>query len=568
MVSVTLCALVFLVGPCLCEHYLQHLSYLRLPATISPQNTYKMFSGTAENAAYDHQNQILYVVGGTSRLLHMIDISDPFNPTLVHNHQFSSSDGIPLDVAVCGTEVAVALASPIKDVYEGHVYFFKTFIPGSSFEYASKITVGSHPHMLTYDGSCAELLVANSGRPGKDASNVFLDPEGTVITISRSSAGNAVERFTDFNAFNTRTDIRLVSENVPRTTWPIKDKVPTVASDVEPQYIAVTPDNKEAYVVLQKNSAIARMSIRTGQLTNIYSLPSKDWTDKVMDPSDLDGGIHLRQFPFKSTLQPSVAKVIGVGSSQYLITANEGMTTSFTNSLHGFTWSDNGRASTLKSGSKFDPLYIQNDTFYEYLGTNSKAGRTTVSSIDGYDLRLAKITVPHHFGGRGFSIFKTNNFGQPVYDSGDTMEKAVAMFMPNVFNGDCTSNTITTKSPENEKDSSSDDMGLKLNAMDVVTDNGVTYMLLGSETVGALFLYTIKTDNTTSGHPEPTMESVYRAGLTDFVWSELYQMEQAGDAGISNIGFIPSSKHQQNKTFAYVIGSRSGSVSLYEIKQR
>lgn len=60
-----------------------------------------------------------------------MDLSDPKNPTLATTHQFTSSDGTPRDVAICGDEVAVAVTSGIKDVYEGHVYFFNAFTGGS-----------------------------------------------------------------------------------------------------------------------------------------------------------------------------------------------------------------------------------------------------------------------------------------------------------------------------------------------------------------------------------------------------------------------------------------------------
>jgi len=58
-------------------------------------------------------------------------------------------------------------------------------------------------------------------------------------------------------------------------------------------------------------------------------------------------------------------------------------------------------------------------------------------------------------------------------------------------------------------------------------------MLAGSETNGALYLYSI---NTTAGYPVPKFESAHRAGLVDYVWSELYDMNEAGDVGISAIG--------------------------------
>lgn len=80
-------------------------------------------------SAFDNENNIL--TGEESRLLHVMDLSDPKNPTLATSYQFTPSDGIPRDVAVCGDEVAVAVTSGIKDVYEGHVYFFHAYTSGS-----------------------------------------------------------------------------------------------------------------------------------------------------------------------------------------------------------------------------------------------------------------------------------------------------------------------------------------------------------------------------------------------------------------------------------------------------
>ena len=77
--------------------------------------------------------------------------------------------------------------------------------------------------------------------------------------------------------------------------------------------------------------------------------------------------------------------------------------------------------------------------------------------------------------------------------------------------------------------------GPKIGVLDVVTDNGSTFIVLGSETVGMIFLYSV---NTTTGVPVPTFEAAIRAGRTDFVWQELYDLDEAGDAGISKVGYV------------------------------
>ena len=60
-----------------------------------------------------------------------------------------------------------------------------------------------------------------------------------------------------------------------------------------------------------------------------------------------------------------------------------------------------------------------------------------------------------HFGGRGFSIWKTSDMSL-VFDSGDEIEKELANSMKSVFNTDCIRNTITYQGPENLRDTQSD----------------------------------------------------------------------------------------------------------------
>ena len=45
------------------EFYLKHLSYTRLPTTLPPKEKFQLFGGTAEEAAYDPIEEMLYVVG-------------------------------------------------------------------------------------------------------------------------------------------------------------------------------------------------------------------------------------------------------------------------------------------------------------------------------------------------------------------------------------------------------------------------------------------------------------------------------------------------------------------------
>ncbi|XP_069138534.1 mesenchyme-specific cell surface glycoprotein-like [Argopecten irradians] len=557
--------LVCMFGGALANYYLKPLSYTKLPSKVTPSETFQLFGNTAEEGAYDPKNKMLYIVGETSRLIHILDISDPTNPVRALTHEFTAADGRPRDIAICGDEVAVAVTSGIRDVYEGHVYFFRTLTKGESSLQPSenRLPVGSYPDMLTYTPDCDELLVANEGKPGRDVNNKFLDPKGTIQIIRREKTGSPSEKTAGFDGFNDRTDIRIPGRYIPASTWPLPSPI-SVAQGLEPEYIAVTADSRYAYITLQENNAIAKLSVADGVISDVWPLPVKDWRDIGIDSTDRDGGIHLRKYPWVSLQQPDMAKTFTIGRKTYLFTADEGAPTTYTSSVHGFNWADHAKSDALLRAKKFDEARINNATFYSELGQESMAGYLTVSNIDSYNLFTQKLEKVTHFGGRGFSVWDTSDMSL-VWDSRDEIEKYMEVLMYNVFNSDIVSSTIQYTSPENLRDTMSDQMGPKLNGMDLlVQKNGSDFLLVGSENVGALFLYTI---NSTSGAPIPKFESAHRAGRTDFVWKELYDMDEAGDAYISAIGLIAPADSPTNQVIAYVISTASGSVSLYSIEQ-
>jgi len=62
-------------------------------------------------------------------------------------------------------------------------------------------------------------------------------------------------------------------------------------------------------------------------------------------------GAHLRKFPLQSIRQPDNAKILRVGTTDYLITADEGLLTTYTSGEQGFNWADHSRADVLARGN-------------------------------------------------------------------------------------------------------------------------------------------------------------------------------------------------------------------------
>ncbi|ESP05519.1 hypothetical protein LOTGIDRAFT_152377 [Lottia gigantea] len=546
-----------LVQPVTTLYSLTRLGYLKLPSydPVTNNEVYKLFGGTAEESAYDPNDQIIYVVGEDSYVLHIVDMENPRAPKILMEHRFLQTDGKPRDVEVCNGRVAVSLSSPVE-VYDGHVKFFTTYDRTTqTFSYQSQLPVGVHPDNIEFTNNCAKLVVANEGVHGKDPFNRFSDPEGSISIITIPTTGSPTERIAGFNQFNSRTDIRHVSSFAPNNDI----MTATLAQDIEPEYISISSDGKIAFVTLQENNAIAQVDLNSGVVININSLGSKDWSDLQLDTSDRDGGVHLRSYPIHGLYQPDVIKQFKVGKKTYLVTANEGAVRQYTKEVDGLIWSDGVLADELGRGNLLNEIAINNATFVNELKTDSRLGRLRVSRIDGTTLYgLQKI---YTYGGRGFSIWEAGSYGSPVYDSGDEIEKKNAASLKTIFNTDCAA--WTNQSPETLRDSTSDNMGPKLNAMDVKSSNGTLFMAVGSETMGSVYLYVVDKSSITA-----ELQTIKYDGGTGDLWSDLYDNNMAGNAYISDIRIIPMSQSPTNQTLLYVLGGGSGSIAIYQFSYR
>ncbi|XP_060556718.1 uncharacterized protein LOC132717303, partial [Ruditapes philippinarum] len=133
---------------------LKHLSYTQL-ATSNNRGTYVyggLNLGTATDAAYDPVNSVVYIIGEKSHFMHVVDIADPANPSVLFIHEFTKGEGVPRSIDICGNEMAVAMAAQ-TDVNEGHVRYYQTYTRGSGatdITYDKSITVGPHPNHLKY----------------------------------------------------------------------------------------------------------------------------------------------------------------------------------------------------------------------------------------------------------------------------------------------------------------------------------------------------------------------------------------------------------------------------------
>ena len=232
--------------------------------TLNPIGSYRtgvFDEGGAEIAAHDPATQRLFVTNGNDGTVDVISIADPATPVKLSTLVFPApfEDLAPTSVAVNDGIVAVAVpADTVTD--PGHVLFFDT---GGTFQ--SSVEVGALPDMLTFTPDGQKVLVANEGEPDDG-----IDPDGSVSIIDISAGVNSasVETAT-FTEFNGR-EAELQAKGV--RLFPDKQ----TAEDVEPEYIAVSPDGMTAFLTLQENNAFGVVDIATATVQDILPLGLKD----------------------------------------------------------------------------------------------------------------------------------------------------------------------------------------------------------------------------------------------------------------------------------------------------
>ncbi|MUG92488.1 calcium-binding protein [Scytonema sp. UIC 10036] len=238
------------------------------PIKLTPIGTYAtgiFDEGAAEIPAYDRDSQRLFVVNADSVTVDVLDLSNPSNPTKLFSIDAEAFGGSANSVAVKNGIVAIAVESD-NTQEPGKAVFVD--VNGN---FLNAVSVGALPDMLTFTPDGKKVLVANEGEPNDDYT---VDPEGSVSIIDISCG---VENLTqdnvttaDFQAFNSKLQelrsagVRIFGPNA------------SVAQDLEPEYIAVSPDSKTAWVTLQENNALAVVDIETGAVTDILPLGFKD----------------------------------------------------------------------------------------------------------------------------------------------------------------------------------------------------------------------------------------------------------------------------------------------------
>lgn len=487
-----------------------------------PYNT-----SAAEIVSHDPWSQRLFVVNAQATRIDVIDIHDPRTPTKLGSVDMTPYGAVVNSVDVHNGIVAIAVEAVVK-TDPGKVVFIDCDL-----NFLGTIQVGALPDMVTFSPNGLWLLVANEGEPntynnfGSETNGPSIDPEGSVSIIDLSwDVQHATVRTATFTAFNGATldpSIRIYGPNA------------TVAQDLEPEYIAISPDSKTAYVTLQENNAIATIDIRTARVTKLTGLGFKDHSlpGNGLDASDQDGAINIANWPLKGVYMPDSIASYKAGGQTFLVMANEGDTR---------VWP--GYSEEVRIGSlTLDPTVFPDAA--ELKKTNN-LGRLTITKAGLDSDNDGDADVLYSLGGRSFSIRTTT--GDLVFDSGDQLEQLTAFLLPTNFNASHTSNArdgrSTSKGPEPE-------------GLAVGKAFGRTLAFIGFERIGGIAVYDIT--------------NPYAPELLDYVnnrnFANPFNFATAGDLGPEGLHFISAEDSPTRKPLLVVAHEISGTTTIFEIKK-
>jgi DNA-binding beta-propeller fold protein YncE len=418
--------------------------------------------GRAEIVAYDTDAEEFLVVNGTQRCVTRLAARTGNELGRLDVSAF----GEPTSVAASRGLVAVAVVAPQK-TDAGNIVLFHPAT--SNTKPAAVVRVGALPDMVTFTPNGRYILAANEGEPTGD---YRVDPEGSisVIDVGRG-AENAVALSADFIALNPqrealeRQGVRIVGPN-PRAG----DGRATLAQDVEPEFIAVSPNGRTAWVTLQENNALAVIDVDSALVKRIVGLGWKENSrdGNGFDASDRDGGIHVRRWPVSSMYQPDGIAAFDVDGETFLVTANEGDARDYAE------FADEARVEDLA----LDESLLVGDA---KLQAPDRLGRLKVSRVGGDTDGDGDVDRLLAFGGRSLAIWTAK--GELVYDSGDALEQYIAEHLPERFNIDETGvGKVDDRSP---------DKGPEPEGVVVGRVGEATYAFVGLERTSAVAVFDV-----------------------------------------------------------------------------
>jgi YVTN family beta-propeller protein len=478
--------------------------------------------GATEIVAFDPEAQVAFSTNGETEALDVIDLADPTAPSLLNSIELGGS---PTSVAVANGIAAVAVLGEEQDA-PGRV----VFVGGGGAELGS-VEVGVHPDMVTFTPDGMKVLTADEGEPSDDYT---ADGPGSVTIVDLAAgpenATAAVVGFADFDEGGARS-----AELDPAVR--VYGPGASVSMDLEPEYVAVSPDGSTAWVSLQENNALAVIDIAGASVTAIVPLGTKDFavTGAGIDASNEDGAINVTTWPARGMYMPDGMATYEVYGTTYLVTANEGDSRDYEDEA-GYTEESDTADLALDAEIFPDAAALQ---------AEGNLGKLEVSTASGDTDGDGDWDEIHAFGARSITVWDPAS-ASVVWDSGDSMEQSIAESNPEHFNASNDTNELEDRSdnagPEPE--------GLVLGAI-----GERAYAFVGAERQSGVFVYDIT---------DPTAGSLVTY-LENRDWTAEPDSGEAGDLGPEGLVFIPAADSPTSSDLLLVANETSGTLTVWQL---
>lgn len=365
------------------------------------------------------------------------------------------------------------------------------------------VETGVQPDMVVF-ADADIILTADEGEPRMGYGDGCVDPKGTVSIIDVKN-GTSVQA--DFSSF---TAEGLTDENIILGKATADGSVIAPEYDLEPEYIAVSSDEKKAYVSLQEANAIGVLDIGQKQFTGVYSVGFEDYSQFAVDLVE-DGKYEAATYRnLVGARMPDGIALYEKNGKTYLVTANEG---------------DAREWGKYKNEAKTK----------DFTGENIRILDSTLCA----GLPEGKSVM---FGGRGFSIMEVTAEGlKEVYDSENDFEKITGEKIPDYFN--CSND-------DTKADSRSTKKGPEPENVTVGVVNGKTYAFVAVERIGGIMVYDITNP----------AQSAY----VNYINSREFDADIKGDVSPEGLCFVENSK--TGNPILLAACEVSGTLAVYELK--
>ena len=332
------------------------------------------------------------------------------------------------------------------------------------------VQVGVHPDSVTVNAAGTTAYVANEGELQVDDDGNRVDGAGSISIVDLTTLESTEIGFSGFS------DAAL--ENVRLSPAMIElygSRAAAAEFDIEPEYVALSPDEEHLFVSLQEANSVARVDltqitvgsqVSPSDVMTILPLGSKDHsvTGAGLDVSDRDDQLTFDTQPVRGLYMPDSLATMEIDGLTYFITANEG----------------DGRDGEERGAAFADETRVEDATLDAALSatldiSDEGIGRLNISSTDGDTDGDGDIDQLHSFGARSFSIWNEN--GELVYDSGDDLGALFAEYFE----------TTALDVIEGR----SDNKGTEPEALEVFTQNDNTYLAVGLERASQIPVFDI-----------------------------------------------------------------------------